>query len=124
MENKKCTSCLEIKPVTEFYKQSDRKKGSSNCKKCFNKYCIQRWTDIKKEAIKSKGNKCQDCNIESTDENYVIFDFHHRDPSSKEASWNKIRLWGKARREAEIDKCDLLCANCHRLRHRNEVPPA
>ena len=124
MEGKKCTSCLEIKPITEFYKQTDRKNGTSYCKKCHNQYCITRWKNTKLRAIKAKGSQCQDCGIKATENNYPIFDFHHRDPSTKEASWNKMRLWGESKRESELNKCDLLCSNCHRLRHHNEVPPA
>ncbi len=54
----------------------------------------------------------------------VVLDFHHRDKSTKEfdvgnkrsASWETI--------QSEIDKCDVLCANCHAIeeyRLRGEV---
>lgn len=47
-------------------------------------------------------------------------DFHHRDPSSKEI--NGALLWNcsVARLLKEVEKCDVLCANCHRARHHEE----
>lgn len=46
----------------------------------------------------------------------VCLDFHHCDPSLKEVNIaNAIHSgWSKARIEAEIAKCEVLCANCHR----------
>jgi hypothetical protein len=49
----------------------------------------------------------------------VCMDFDHRDPSTKKAgvAWRAAHGLGAAL--AEIQKCDLVCANCHRLRtHR------
>lgn len=44
-------------------------------------------------------------------------DFHHRDPSQKSfnVSYYLARGWGWARILEEISKCDVLCANCHRV---------
>ena len=45
-----------------------------------------------------------------------VYDFHHRDPSQKDFSISKnAKSFEKCKQE--LDKCDLLCANCHRLRH-------
>lgn len=71
-------------------------------------------------AIKYLGSICKDCN-QSFPPN--VFDFHHRDPLIKEMTWVKMRLVSEKRLLAELDKCDLLCANCHRLRHLYQVRP-
>ena len=47
-------------------------------------------------------------------------DFHHRDPSTKEGHIGEFRHFGTKRVLAEIAKCDVLCANCHRKHHRDE----
>ena len=49
----------------------------------------------------------------------AALDFHHRDPAMKETDMAYIvkRGWGKKRILAEIAKCDILCANCHRKAH-------
>lgn len=50
----------------------------------------------------------------------ACLDFHHRDPSTKDADIATIRRFGVKRLLAEIAKCDVLCANCHRKHHYNE----
>ena len=45
--------------------------------------------------------------------------WHHRVPEEKSFSLGGFRA-SKADTLAEIDKCDLLCANCHMLRHAEE----
>lgn len=41
-------------------------------------------------------------------------DFHHRDPSTKVATISSLTRASKEKRQAEIDKCDILCKLCHR----------
>jgi hypothetical protein len=50
----------------------------------------------------------------------ACLDFHHKDPTEK--AFAISRGGGRSRESflAEIAKCDLLCANCHRKRHFNE----
>jgi hypothetical protein len=47
-----------------------------------------------------------------------VMDFDHRDPAKK--SFNvmsgRARLMSRSRLIAEIDKCDIVCANCHAAR--------
>jgi hypothetical protein len=71
---------------------------------------IQRWINRKHKAIDYKGGKCIRCGYNKY---YGALDFHHRDPSEKEANWNKIRLWSWDKVLQELDKCDLVCRNCH-----------
>jgi hypothetical protein len=51
----------------------------------------------------------------------VTLDFHHRDPEEKDFGFNEIRYfgWSIKRLLGEIEKCDVLCANCHRKLHRD-----
>lgn len=53
----------------------------------------------------------------------ACLDFHHRDPSAKEGTI--ARLVAKNvkldRVKAEIEKCDVVCANCHRKLHWAEA---
>lgn len=68
---------------------------------------------LRDEAIARCGGKCRDCGID----NRMVLQFHHRDPSLKKAealATSTKRFW------EEVDKCDLLCANCHLIRHGGE----
>lgn len=49
----------------------------------------------------------------------ICMDWHHRDPTTK--SRKRLFNMGKAAFLAEIAKCDLLCANCHRIHHNQEA---
>lgn len=49
--------------------------------------------------------------------------FHHRDPAEKTAAVSQLISRGASTTEldAEIAKCELLCANCHAIRHAEEA---
>jgi hypothetical protein len=117
MDLKICTSCNIEKPINEFYQQKNRKNGSSKCKQCFNKYCANRWINRKIDSIVKKGSKCFDCTISYPEYPYVVFDFHHLNSNEKDFDWSKTRLMSEEKLNNELDKCVLLCSNCHRVRH-------
>jgi hypothetical protein len=51
--------------------------------------------------------------------------FHHRDPSQKdiEVSLAVLRGWSIPRLLKEINKCDVMCSNCHNKLHWKEKHP-
>jgi hypothetical protein len=109
METKKCTNCKNIKSLNEFYIRSGRKnKPHSLCKICFNSYCTDRWITKKINAIIYKNSKCVDCELQYPKEPYVIFDFHHRDPSKKDVDWSKLRLRSELSINKELENSKLL----------------
>lgn len=80
----------------------------------------QRWIRRRKKNLIIKwGGKCGLCGIEFDGECTSIFDFHHRVPSKKKFCINNRTLnrYGIKAVEAEAKKCDLICANCHRMLH-------
>ena len=72
---------------------------------------------MKLKAIEYLGGMCQDCGIQGSS---WIFDFHHKVPSEKEWHWGNRRTSNWENLKSELDKCELLCANCHRLRHEKD----
>ena len=72
------------------------------------------------EAKLARGG-CADCGRPITLENYMAFDLDHVDPADKSFTIStKYKHVGHDRLRAEIAKCELLCAYCHRLRtHRD-----
>lgn len=68
----------------------------------------------KERAIEYKGGKCQICGYCKCNN---ALEFHHINPLNKEfhISKNMNKSWKKIKNE--IDKCLLVCANCHREIH-------
>jgi hypothetical protein len=113
-----CTDCKIEKPLFEFYSSKTHSQNvMCYCKECFNKRCIKRWIDRKIKAINYKGGCCEDCKISICNSHYAIFEFHHLEPKEKDFDWTKLRLKSWSKITFELDKCVLLCANCHRIRH-------
>ena len=66
---------------------------------------------------------CADCNTKYP---AVCLDFHHINPKDKVSEVRRMIKddFSMKRIKAEIDKCVVLCANCHRLRHAQPVEEA
>ena len=118
IQMKICTDCKIEKPSTDFYKSNSHRYGvMCYCKRCFNIRCSKRWIRRKIEAISYKGSVCERCKLHLKDTHYTVFDFHHSDPKEKDFDWSKMRLCSVKKLTNELDKCILLCANCHRIIH-------
>lgn len=118
MTTKNCIDCKLDKPLKDFYKSSTHKHGVMvYCKNCFNKRCILRWINRKIKYIQLLGGKCEKCNLELKNSHYSVFEFHHKFDKSKDYDWTKLRLKSEDKIIKELNKCSLLCANCHRLEH-------
>ncbi len=113
-----CSKCKEQKEITEFYTRNDKLNGHySHCKTCHNENCMNRWKERRLWAIEQKGNKCNDCgNVYPP----YVYDFHHLDPTQKDFDWKKMRLVSHDNMVKELDKCVLICSNCHRIRHNQD----
>lgn len=68
------------------------------------------------------GKPCADCG-EVYDP--ICMDFHHEDPKLKKDEVRMLLRDGYSMTvvQAEIDKCVLICSNCHRLRHKDDPVP-
>jgi len=68
--------------------------------------------NAKLAALKAK--PCMDCGVRYPP---YVMDFDHRNPDEKLFSLNSMAMTRSAEKlAAEIAKCDLVCANCHRER--------
>ena len=102
----RCSKCGETEP-SEFY-------GSQKyvCKTCHNRDCWNRQQDKKRRYIQERLGeiRCERCGYDG----YIgALAFHHRDPTVKENSINDVRGQKYERLKEELDKCDILCHNCH-----------
>lgn len=69
----------------------------------------------KARAVLYMGGTCFTCNLRFPD---AALEFHHRESRSKEFGISQTgtpNAWDKVR--AELEKCVMLCANCHREVH-------
>lgn len=111
-----CSDCERMLPLESFYRRVDADRPGQplqhKCKECQSAYQIQRRREQKLRAIEYLGGKCSRCGY---DRYPGALDLHHTDPEVKDHTIMRhlmARAWDKIR--AELDKCVLLCANCHR----------
>lgn len=98
--------CFECSPS---YKKGDNKERASAITSIRHA--------IKKQLVKYKGNKCEICGYNKC---IGALQFHHLDPSKKDFDLSNKYNGGKLIMEEmykEVDKCQLLCANCHAEKH-------
>lgn len=110
---KTCPKCKEVKELNLFYSRKN-KTASSYCKSCYNIITLERQRQRKRQAIKYKGGKCEICGYSKCQD---AFDFHHKNPEEKEFDLGAGRFTSFDKYKNELDKCMLLCANCHREIH-------
>lgn len=128
-----CIKCKKEKPLTDFNLNKSRKDGyHSCCKMCKADYMVSHYKKNKvlylkrarerdkklKEFVNSykKEHPCIKCG----ETRYYCLDFHHN--GEKEATINYMVSFGASikRISEEMDKCDILCSNCHREFHWKE----
>lgn len=120
---KVCSSCGQKKKTGKFRKYyNGRKVRRTKCMACENRAKRDKGKARRIAAFKHFGEKCADCGVKSSSKNYIIFDFHHLEPSKKEFHFSQSIHLSDKRYWAEINKCVMLCSNCHRLRHWRLAP--
>lgn len=93
-------------------------RNRKRCHSCNTK--IRRYR-TKQAAIEYLGGSCVKCGY---DEHQAALEFHHKDPSQKEFQIGKVanKSWEIVKKE--LDKCELLCANCHAVEHSSKQDEA
>ena len=129
---KECKKCVERKPLTSYHPNKNCSLGVvATCRDCTGNR-IKRWykdnrnkrqeaankrnQDRRDDCVAQLGGKCLDCSGEF---HRSVYDFHHRDPAGKVDAISNL-LSAPDKLKEELKKCDLLCANCHRIRHFKE----
>lgn len=117
-EGKVCSQCGTWKQLAAFH--SDGKGGKrANCAECKNAYNAKWNAGQKAETEKlisdARSVGCLLCG----ERDPVVLDFHHRGNVNKDD--HVMRMAGRRisieRVKTELEKCVVLCANCHRRVH-------
>ena len=96
----------KIKEYGKKYREKNRNSPFKNKRKL--EFCLY------------KGGCCTECGFKATEKTIPAFDFHHVNPSEKEYTPSDLLMSEKSKVLKELDKCILLCSNCHRILHFNE----
>lgn len=119
---KQCTKCGKLKDINEFsWKDKKKKKRHTQCKECrqkkrekHKKETKEKIHDIREYVRHIKENGC--C-AKCGEKRWYLLDFHHLHSKLFNIS-EKIRDGISLESvKNEINKCILLCANCHRELH-------
>lgn len=119
-ETKVCPDCNKEYPLTTEYfyangtQVSGRKKWKAACKSCD---LIRR--KGKMESIIREVFPLFSCEVCGYDKCKAALDFHHLDPAEKDFNLASISSTNRSKDKviAELQKCVLLCSNCHREHH-------
>ena len=121
----RCRTCQRIKEKKDFYLQSGgsrNRNGVKTFKSCISctakniaeqKRKIYEWVDNYKTSI-----GCEHCGIQDN----RCLQLHHRETETKKHSVAKLIGKGYVFKtvKTEVEKCEVLCANCHSIHHHEE----
>jgi hypothetical protein len=128
---KHCTTCKELKPDNYFRKDREKKDGlASRCKECTNNREKSLYYTRYKDQVDARNkarldatgklilnvklaNPCLFCGEKEP----VALAFHHRDPTEKDFNISTFRTASLEKVQKEIDKCVVICHNCHAKVH-------
>lgn len=110
------------KYIAQYGIEHDSRKSKDGPKFDKNAYAAKAVTRARQkkklEALEYRGGmKCTRCGFDEPVPD--CYAFHHRDPASKDPSWGKMKTnnWSLEKMKEELNKCDVLCHNCHSIVH-------
>lgn len=115
---KKCSICKTVKPLSDFGKDKNRKDGHQyRCRVCdwpARRDSVNRTKDDNARKIYEYllNHPCVDCG--ETDP--IVLEFDHQRDKLKGVGYLSARGHKWDRILAEIEKCEVRCANCHKRR--------
>ena len=114
-----CKICGDKDPKNSFsLNKRENKFHRSLCVNCQREKNSINWRKNKQSFVDYKGGKCEICGYSKC---IGALHFHHIDPTVKDDNWNLFKNRLLKNVKEELDKCKLLCANCHSELHFNET---
>ena len=81
-------------------------------------YNKARWDQNREFVLDYFGRKCQVCGYNTYP---CSLELHHVDPTTKGEDFRHHLYWPRHKLLLEIQKCRMLCSNCHRAHHGGEL---
>lgn len=137
MDTKFCSRCGTNKKITDYsWKNEKRGWRNSLCKPCHSDYRKEHYQSNKsKYILKAKkwnrkqtqvlrvyiyeyleNHPCVDCGVSDI----RVLDFDHKDKKFMGVSQMVRNCYAMGAVKKEIDKCEVRCANCHRIKTFSE----
>lgn len=127
----KCSKCNTLKEESEFVKANNKRGYTYSCKSCIREYSKEHYHNNKESYLKKNSThrakvlsfinnykttqKCSICG----ESRYWCLDFHHiKDKEFNIGSLARYTSLNKVKKE--IEKCIVVCANCHRDIHHTK----
>ena len=134
-QQRACSRCRLVKAVSEFnFKQRALGIRHPYCRECGKEltrshYKLNKRAYLDRNARtyarhrelirQAKSRPCADCGVQYP---YYVMDFDHRVGEAKTFELNSVARKTVREITREIEKCDVVCSNCHRERtHRRRV---
>lgn len=102
-----CKRCKALQDHDVYVSKGYRKKECMPCRQRVKKERMER---LLAKCVAYKGGKCVLCGLV---DHSCVYDFHHRDATTKSFGLNSKKGNSFDSRVEELDKCDLVCARCH-----------
>lgn len=130
---KRCPRCKKLKPAKDFHVDSANLNNGSqgycvSCRAAYDRDYRRRTAEARNAARKRKRREltlwlreyraevgCAHCD----EHRAACLDFHHLDPEQKLMGVIRMVQYGYSKESIlrEIEKCEVVCANCHRILH-------
>ena len=114
-DNQFCCSCKEKLTKENSYARKTKDYYANLCKSCHCEYTLKRRIYFKQKCVAYKGGECIKC---AYNKDLTALEFHHINSQEKDYDPSKMmnKSWDVVKNE--LDKCILLCSNCHREEHQ------
>lgn len=127
---KECSRCKTTKDYSGFPRRTKAKDGRAPwCTQCFSEHSRQKYSSSAEERDRKRKN--QNKILEKTrsyiyeylaehpciicgESDPVVLEFDHRNPNEKDGNVSELIKFSLKKVQVEINKCDVMCANCHR----------
>ena len=128
-QTKVCSKCKVERPIEEFnFRNRSTGVRHRYCRECGKIFTRNHYRRNKRQYVdrvlrshakrreylhQIKSRPCADCGVQYP---YYVMDFDHREGEEKIFEMNRVNYVTLRALKQEIEKCDVVCSNCHRER--------